>query len=373
MKKKIFNYDFLIVGGGLIGSLTAVTLHKKNFKVLVIDKSKNLPLDQRTLAVNANSRKFLNDLNLWTKLKKKSEAIEKIIISDYINRDKIIFENKNESMGSVIFNADLQKILRNYLKKNKLIFNNINFEKLNTSSTNTVIIKNEKYKFKKIILALGKNFKNNKYVKKNHFQVRHKAYVGFFKHQKKHFQVAYENFTEHGPLAVLPCPDKTKKLSTFIFSSTDQVSEKTLSSNLIKFFTDTHGKIVMNNEIFEFPILAHLTRPLKKNYILLGDNFRAIHPVAGQGWNLGIKDIQTLSKILDEYSISENRFDEIFFSRRQIENFSYLVFTNTLNNIYESDSILSKKIIKGGFFVLNNFSFLKRIFINQAMGLKNLI
>ena len=373
MKKKIFNYDFLIVGGGLIGSLTAVTLHKKNFKVLVIDKNKNLVTDQRTLAVNANSRKFLNDLNLWTNLKNTSEDIDKIIISDYINRDKIIFENKDESMGSVIFNADLQKILRSYLKNNKLLINNINFEKLNTSPSNTVIIKNEKYKFKKIILALGKNFNNHDYVKKNLFQVRHKAYVGFFKHQKKHFQIAYEKFTKHGPLAVLPCPDKTKKHSTFIFSTTDQVSEKILSSNLKKFFTHTHGKIVMNNEIFEFPILAHLTRPAKKNFILLGDNFRAIHPVAGQGWNLGIKDIQTLSKILDEYSITEKRFDEIFFSRRQIENFSYLLFTNTLNNIYESDTILSKKIIKAGFTVLNNFSFLKKIFINQAMGVKNLI
>ena len=235
MKKKILNYDFLIVGGGLIGSLTAVTLHKKNFKVLVIDKNKNFVTDQRTLAVNANSRKFLNDLNLWTKLKNKSEAIEKIIISDYINKDKIIFENNDESMGSVILNADLQKILRNYLKKHKIIINDINFEKLNTLSSKTVIIKNEKYNFKKIILALGKNFNNDDYVKKNHFQVKHKAYVGFFKHQKNHHQIAYENFTQHGPLAVLPCPDKTKKLSTFIFSTTNKVSEKSLLSNLNKF------------------------------------------------------------------------------------------------------------------------------------------
>ena len=373
MKKKIFNYDFLIVGGGLIGSLAAVTLHKKNFKVLVIDKNKNLVTDQRTLAVNANSRKFLNDLNFWDKLKKNSEAIEKIIISDYVNRDKIIFENKDESMGSVIFNADLQKILSSYLKRNKLLINNINFEKLNTTSSNTVTFKNEKYKFKKIILALGKNFNNNEYVKKNLFQTKHKAYVGFFRHQKKHFQIAYENFTKHGPLAVLPCPDKTKKLSTFIFSTTDQISEKILSSKIKNFFTDTHGKIAMNNKVYEFPILAHLSRSLKKNFILLGDNFRSIHPVAGQGWNLGIKDIQTLSKILDEYPISEKRFDEIFFSRRQIENLSYLVFTNTLNNIYEKDTFLSEKIIKSGFLVLNNFSSLKKIFINQAMGVKSLI
>ena len=70
---------------------------------------------------------------------------------------------------------------------------------------------------------------------------------------------------------------------------------------------------------------------------------------------------------------TDKRLDEIYFSRRQIENFSYLVFTNTLINFYESDNILSKKIIKGGYFVLNNFSYLKKIFINQAMGIKSLI
>ena len=79
MKKKIFNYDFLIVGAGLIGCLRLYHCIK-NFKVLVIEKNKDLVKDDRTLAVNANSRKFLNDLNFWTKLHSKSEAIEKIII-----------------------------------------------------------------------------------------------------------------------------------------------------------------------------------------------------------------------------------------------------------------------------------------------------
>ena len=373
MKKKIFNYDFLIVGAGLIGSLAAVSLHKKNFKVLVIEKDKNLAKDNRTLAVNANSRKFLNDLNFWTSLNNKSEAIEQIIISDYINNKKITFDDKNQSMGSVIFNADLLKILTAYLKKNKLLIENIDFERLNMSSLNSIKIENNYYNFKKTILALGKNFNNIDYVKKNRFEVTHKAYVGFFKHQKKHFQIAYEIFTPKGPIAVLPSPDKTKKSSTFIFSTKDQVSKKILLDKLNKFFRDTHGKIILNNKINEFPIAAHLTRPLKKNFILLGDNSRAIHPVAGQGWNLGVKDIQALLKQLDEYSINDEKFDEIYFNRRQIENFSYLVFTNTLNSIYESESILAKKIIKAGFSILNDSSFLRQIFIGQAMGTKNLI
>ena len=58
---------------------------------------------------------------------------------------------------------------------------------------------------------------------------------------------------------------------------------------------------------------------------------------------MGVKDIQTLSKLLDEYPISEKRFDEIFYSRRQIENFSYLVFTNTINNFMKVMLFCQKK------------------------------
>ena len=65
MKNKIFNYDFLIVGAGLIGSLTALALHQKKLKVLLIDKKINASKDQRTLAVNANSRDFLTQLGIW--------------------------------------------------------------------------------------------------------------------------------------------------------------------------------------------------------------------------------------------------------------------------------------------------------------------
>ena len=68
MKNKIFKYDFLIVGAGLVGSLAAIALQKK-FNVLVIEKNKILPNDKRTLAVNANSRDFLKNLGIWKELK----------------------------------------------------------------------------------------------------------------------------------------------------------------------------------------------------------------------------------------------------------------------------------------------------------------
>ena len=71
MKNKILKYDILIVGSGLLGSLLAIALADKKLKVLVIEKEKISNIsnkDQRTLAVNANSRDFLISINLWKKL-----------------------------------------------------------------------------------------------------------------------------------------------------------------------------------------------------------------------------------------------------------------------------------------------------------------
>ena len=112
MKNKIFKYDFLIVGGGLIGALAGLALHKKNFKVLVIDKKKDIPLDQRTLAVNANSKEFLEQLGVWEDLISQPQSINKIVIKDYINTSPLIFSNQDEPMGNVIFNTEMLKIVR---------------------------------------------------------------------------------------------------------------------------------------------------------------------------------------------------------------------------------------------------------------------
>ena len=75
MKNKIFKYDFLVVGGGLIGALTALNLHQKKLKVLVVDNKEDIPIDRRTLAVNANSKDFLIKLGIWNNIKTKPQFI----------------------------------------------------------------------------------------------------------------------------------------------------------------------------------------------------------------------------------------------------------------------------------------------------------
>ena len=371
MKNKIHNYDFLIIGAGLIGCLAALELIKKNYKVLVIDKNKKQISDNRTLAVNANSTDFLKRHGLWKNLESKSEPIKKIFISDYVNTKKLTFDHQPEFMGNVIYNRDLLLGARKKLKSKKSILQNINLRISTLKTENQILIKNKFYVFKKIILSAGKNF-DNEVIHKRSFNQGHQSFVGFFKHSNNHNNFAYEVFTKTGPIAVLPAPSKNKLFSTFIYSSKIKIPNSELKNLIKKYFTQSHGSINFKKQISSFKLSPHLSMPKNKNFLILGDSLRSIHPVAGQGWNLGIKDIQTLSNVLDKYSLDDEIVDKIYFSRRNIESAIYLNFTSILNLLYEEENELKNTIVRLGFKLLNA-SPLKSVFIRQAMGRNSLI
>ena len=367
MKNKIYKYDFLIVGAGLIGTLTALALHLKKFKVLVIDNKKNIPIDRRTLAVNANSKDFLKQIGIWGMLKSKPQPIEKIIIKDYINIAPLIFSNSNEPMGNVIFNSELLKITTAKLEKFKILIKNVNLNINDLLPEKNILVNKKNYQFKKIIMSVGKNITSNPLNKRIIFNKGHYSYVGFFKHKKDHQNTAYEIFNQDGPLAVLPTPHINNNKSTFIFSSRTKTSFNNINSLIEKNFTKTHGQIFFDKLIFKFPITPHLQKS-NSNFIFVGDSLKSIHPVAGQGWNLGIKDIQTLCELTEKYSLDFEDFNKIYYSKRIIESTVYLGFTSALNFLYENKKTINNNIIKIGYESLRAFKPLRELFIKQAMG-----
>ncbi len=367
MKNKIYKYDFLIVGAGLIGTIAALALVQKKYKVLVVDKKNQILRDNRTLAVNANSTDLLKKLGIWKLLKSKPEPINKIVIKDNKNPKPLIFENKYESMGNVIFNKEMYAVSKKKLENLKILKVDNNIES-NTILPNKILnINKSNYLFKKVIISIGKNVITNKNHKSITFDQKQYSYVGFFKHSVDHKNIAYEFFTNNGPLAILPSPAVNKHKSTFIYTSKEKINKFQLQKFIYKKISKTHGKLDFDISISKFPITPHLIKN-HDSFIYIGDSFKSIHPVAGQGWNLGIKDVQTLCKLLDQYSVESKELNSLYYSRRIIESTIYLGFTNILNLIYENKNPLNDKIIKVGFTSLKNFKFLRNMFIQQAMG-----
>lgn len=378
MKNKILKYDCLIIGSGLLGSLLAISLIKKQYKVLVIEKeglSDGAFADQRTLAVNANSRNFLKSIDLWNKLDKKHVDIGQISIKTYLNKDELIFKEQ-DAMGSVIFNKELLSIAHKILIKEKSILGNTFMHLDQLQSDKSFKIKNKEYVFKKIIIMGGKQFVNQ--VDTNHFlkgDNSHKAYVGFFSHQRNHKNIAYENFTKNGPLAILPAPHKTHKYSTFIYSTQDIVSSNSMKKLIDKNFNKSHGKINIAKNIFSYPITPYLFNPKNKYHdlIFMGDSFRSIHPVAGQGWNLGVKDIQSFLSLLEKKSLNFKNFNSIYYSRRKFESYLYFSFTEIINKTFQLNTPLSNFFGAASLKTLKRLSFLRSLFIKQAMGVNKIL
>ncbi len=372
MKNKIFKYDFLIVGAGLIGSLTALALKKKKLKVLVIEDKNVIPNDQRTLAVNANSKEFLEKLGIWDHLKTKPQQINKIIIKDYINSSPLIFSNDREAMGNVIYNAELMKIARQNLSNLQILKSNIQIDLRSLSPKKITKIHNKYYSFKKIIISIGKKITSSQINKSLTFNNGDFSYVGFFKHQNDHNNFAYEFFNQDGPLAVLPSPYLNNKKSTFIFSTNKPTTYPKIKSLIKKNFSLSHGKILFDKQLYKFPVIPHITK-YHKNYIYVGDSLKSIHPVAGQGWNLGVKDIQALMKLIDKYPLESEALSSIYYSRRLIENSLYFGFTSLINFLYENPTTFNNNFIRFGYKGLLSFKLLRNIFIKQAMGRLSLI
>ena len=123
----------------------------------------------------------------------------------------------------------------------------------------------------------------------------------------------------------------------------------------------------MDKSIYKFPIRPHLQRN-NKNFIFIGDSLKSIHPVAGQGWNLGVKDIQTLCNLTDQYPLDFQGFNSIYYSKRIVESTLYLSFTSILNSLYENKKMINQGIIKFGYESLRLLKPLRELFIKNAMG-----
>ena len=121
----------------------------------------------------------------------------------------------------------------------------------------TITIKEKKYQFKKIILCVGKNLNFNTNI--DDIKNQQFSYVGFFYHSKNHKNIAYEIFTKHGPLAVLPSPDKNNLMSTFIYSSKKDIKKHEIIGLIRKNFNLSHGNINITTVSY-----THLTLPTKQ-------------------------------------------------------------------------------------------------------------
>jgi ubiquinone biosynthesis UbiH/UbiF/VisC/COQ6 family hydroxylase len=389
---KEFNTDVLIVGSGLVGLVAAHCLSSLNYKVTLVDKknsiiSKNSFKDTRTVAVSEGSKIFLENLSLWSFLEGYSEPIKNINVYDRAPRNKIIFNNqsKNKKLGYVIENKKFSKILLNQLKKFKNTTMHFGFNltdiKLNDWACKA-FSNNSKINAKIIIAADGKNSQikkivGNKTFKKNYSE---SALVLNFVHEKTLNNTAYEIFYKTGPLAILPM--KSSKgffQSTIIWSNSDRFLKKLTSLETVfikNFIEEKIGKVVGSvtkiNSIQIFPLSAHINDSfINKRLIYIGDAAHSIHPIAGQGWNLGVNDVKNLYELSknSKNDIGSDLFCQMYNNKSYYKAFQLFQITDKLNSHFMNSENIYRSLSNIGFSFIEKNQLLKNKITKYAMGI----
>jgi 2-polyprenyl-6-methoxyphenol hydroxylase-like FAD-dependent oxidoreductase len=362
-----------IIGNGMAGLTTAVILSKQNISIDLYcgKKNKNNILDNRTTAISESNFQYIkNSLNLnkthffWTckKISLFFEENKKII--NFLNFDK----NKKNFMY-IFQNKDLKKQLDKIILKK----NNINLIKKNIddiySSEGFVISAGKKKFYDLIILSTGGSSKfyskieAGRSITKNYEEV---AITSIVSHNTK-IENPSQFFLKEGPLAVLPF-QKNKfsivwSVSNNYFKINNHNLKKILSNKLKILLNIKKIKDIQN--VQSFPIYLNLkTKYFKKNILILGDGLHTVHPIAGQGFNLVIRDIRQLAKLMSKISklgllFKDSLLLRDFYNTRKSENNLFGLGINLTNLFFKHNKYLSlvkNKIISN----VKNFNFIKK-------------
>ncbi len=276
-----------ILGSGLTALALAKALVNQNIFVDLVSSNKNHKINHsRTIGISKSNFNYFNKniINI-EKISWKLNKIE--IYTDKNKNEKILnFENRNNQLFSIIKNHKLYEVLNKHLFKNKY------FKKIKPKKK---LIKLDKYNL--IINTEYNNAFTKKYFsKKIEKTYNSSAYTTVINHKKISNQIAVQIFTKIGPLAFLPLSKNKTSIVYSIYNSKDVDRKKIIhliNQHNIKYKIKTIGKIE-NFELKSFNLRSYY----HKNILAFGDLLHRIHPLAGQGFNMTVRDIELFINII---------------------------------------------------------------------------
>jgi len=313
------DYDLILVGGGMVGATLACALQQSGLKIALLEAhpfgSANQPsYDDRSTALAFGSRRIYQQLGLWDALQKVVTPIHKIHISDRghfgaarLDRD----EEGVDALGYVIENRLLGQALMQRLQQGGVeLLAPVQVTALENRDDSVRVTlqsvgKEQWLSAKLVVVADGSDSPLRQQLKIPAEQKRYgqTAIICNVSSDKPHNNVAYERFTDSGPLALLPMSEGR---SSVVFSCLDEqvdellaLSDEAFLSRLQGRFGQRLGRFLRVGRRSSYPLQLLDTQSQSQGRVLLmGNAARTVHPVAGQGLNLALRDMAALAERL---------------------------------------------------------------------------
>ena len=352
-----------LIGNGLTNLILAKILVKKKINVdLFYSKSFIAKNSTRTISISNDNVNYLE--KYFKNIKKIGWPTNTIkIYNETNNINKILdFNDMNSTKFYVFTNDNLFKFFNKETFKDK----NIKKKKIKLQTCYQNIVSENKYDL--IINSEKNNFFEKKYFS-NKYQKNYNnfSYTSIISHKNINNHTARQIFTKHGPIAFLPI-SKSSTSIVFSVSANCKILSKVKFKSFIKRYNNYYKNISLKKlERFNLSFLLQ-RKYIYKNILNFGDNLHKIHPLAGQGFNMNVRNIRSLSKLIDQriqlgMNIDESVIEK-FENKNKHLNFIFASGIDLIHEFFQFNSLnpkytnlLFKVLNQNKFFILNATKF----------------
>ena len=349
----------LIVGGGPVGATLALTLQKSDVPVTMLEaRAKGAAYqDQRALALSYGSRRILEKLGVWAKLDAQATAINTIHISQRGSLGRSLLKAQDHqlpALGYVLSYGALTKALDEVLADFTGVETLYEAEAthIQPSTDKASVTFNYQQQSQALSSALlvladgGRSLGDIPGIQRETKMYGHDALVTKVKTELPHENIAYERFTPMGPVALLPIGEDFSLVWTGKAEEIEkimQLDDETFLQQLHQHFGDRVGRFLSVGKRLTFPLkLSYLNPVTAPHLVVIGNAAQTMHPVAGQGFNVGLRDAYELTQQIAQTAPEawgQPAMMQSYQADRKTDTKRGLMFTDFLVNLFSNDIV----------------------------------
>lgn len=395
--------DALIVGGGMVGLTLAAALGGAGLTVVLVDREaparqSAAAFDGRTSAIAFGSQRGLVALGLWPALAPDAEAILDIRVSDGGSPLFLHYDHREVGgvpLGYIIENRSIRRALFDHVRRIATVTHKapttVRSMEVRAGGVEAVLGDGTTVRAPLVVGADGPRsaLRRQAGIALTEWRYRQTGIVCTMAHEQPHRGIAHERFLPAGPFAVLPMtddravPDGTlgRHRSSIVWTERAELAPAMLaldddafSEELAERFGPHYGAVRVTGPRWSYPLaLHHAESYVAPRLALVGDAAHLIHPIAGQGLNLGLRDIAALAEVLvDARRLGLDIGAPDVLARyqrwRRFDNTVLVAATDALNRLFSNDVPLVTLARDLGLGAVDRVPPLKRFFMRHAMG-----
>ena len=388
--------DLVILGGGLVGMTLALAAAKAGITSHVVDRAEPAELtaegaDGRASAISTASWNLFTNIGLAERLAPLGCPIESIAVTDGMKPGRIDFRPKPHegSLGRMFANRDLRLALFEAAREEPAL----------AWHTGAEVVSRERGPHGvSVMLADGRTLTGNLMVAAEgrqsptrdeagfalaRWDYRHRAQVTALYHEQPHGNVAWEIFYPAGPFALLPLLDTAdgRHRSALVWTIAEKdaaaftaMSDRAFLGEIAKRMNGLYGALELAAPRMSYPLRFHHSGKLVDDrLVLIGDAAHGMHPIAGQGLNLGLRDVGALVEVLTEgMRLGLEPGDAQMLKRyerwRSLDVFMVMSVTDGINRLFGIPGRLPSIARRLGMAAVQRMPTLKRFFMDEARG-----